>query len=517
MDSEKSKTTLNAALSNPRQDIAELDALEKKIFALRYSAEELSSFGPCLDPAKATEERGEALAILGEQIQALLVDPQVGALLDRLHENRAVLDETHRAQVKILRRDRAQLVDVPPEVQSNFVRLTTEANDVWEKAKNADDWDLFAPYLDKLVAGQIDIARYRDAEKDPYDVLLNDFEHGSNRAFYDSFFAKIKDTIVPLVADCAASKHQPSTKPLEGSFDVDRQWNLAKDIVAMQGVDKDAFWLGKTEHPYTAGPGIGFVMVASHVYEDDLLSNVYSMLHENGHALYEQGVNWDYRFTSLKGGTSMGMHESQSRFFENYVGHSEAFAEPLIQLMRKHFPGQLTRVTAFQLFSAANKVQPSLIRTEADELTYPLHILVRYEIEQALLAREVKAADVPKLWAEKYHHYLGVTVPDNTHGALQDVHWSWGEFGYFPTYALGSAFGAQFKHAMIEDGMDFDGVCSSGDLAPIREWLGQRIWKWGRAKDSGELIASATGEPFDVGYFTSYLVEKFSRIYGLTR
>ncbi|MBF4807561.1 MAG: carboxypeptidase M32, partial [Lancefieldella rimae] len=292
MDSEKSKTTLNAALSNPRQDIAELDALEKKIFALRYSAEELSSFGPCLDPAKATEERGEALAILGEQMQALLVDPQVGALLDRLHENRAVLDETHRAQVKILRRDRAQLVDVPPEVQSNFVRLATEANDVWEKAKNADDWDLFAPYLDKLVAGQIDIARYRDAEKDPYDVLLNDFEHGSNRAFYDSFFTKIKDTIVPLVADCAASKHQPSTKPLEGSFDVDRQWNLAKDIVAMQGVDKDAFWLGKTEHPYTAGPGIGFVMVASHVYEDDLLSNVYSMLHENGHALYEQGVNW---------------------------------------------------------------------------------------------------------------------------------------------------------------------------------------------------------------------------------
>ena len=249
MDSEKSKTTLNAALSNPRQDIAELDALEKKIFALRYSAEELSSFGPCLDPAKATEERGEALAILGEQMQALLIDPQVGALLDRLHENRAVLDETHRAQVKILRRDRAQLVDVPPEVQSNFVRLATEANDVWEKAKNADDWDLFAPYLDKLVAGQIDISRYRDAEKDPYDVLLNDFEHGSNRAFYDSFFAKIKDTIVPLVADCVASKHQPSTKPLEGSFDVDRQWNLAKDIVAMQGVDWDAFWLGKTEHP----------------------------------------------------------------------------------------------------------------------------------------------------------------------------------------------------------------------------------------------------------------------------
>ncbi len=516
MADENGTTPLNAALSNPREDIAELDRLEKKLFALRYSTSELTSFGPCLDPEKATEERGEALAILGEQIQALLADPQVGALLDRLHENRALLDETQRAQVKILRRDRAQLVDVPPEVKSDFVRLTTEANDVWEKAKATNDWDLFAPYLDRLVESQIKIAQYRDAEKAPYDVLLNDFEFGTNRAFYDPFFAKIKDVVVPLVADCMASKHQPSKKPLEGTFDATRQWNLARDIVTLQGIDEKAFWLGATEHPYTAGPGIGFVMVASHAYEDDVLSNVYSMLHENGHALYEQGVNWDYRFTSLKGGTSMGMHESQSRFFENYVGHSEEFAEPLINLMRKHFPGQLGRVTAFQLFSAANKVQPDLIRTEADELTYPLHILVRYEIEQALMSGEVKAADVPALWAEKYQTYLGVTVPDNTHGALQDVHWSWGEFGYFPTYALGSAFGAQFKHAMTEDGMDFAAVCASGDLTPIRTWLGEKIWTWGRAKDSDELILSATGEPFDVAYFTDYLVTKFSRIYGLS-
>ncbi len=457
MDSANNTVELNAALSNPRDDIAKLDELEKKLFALNYAANEIGSFGPCIDPKKAAEERGEALAILGEQVQETLCDPAVGALLDRLHENRALLDETHRAQVKILRRDRSQLVDVPVELQSNFVRLTTEANEVWEQAKNSDDWSLFAPKLDSLIELRKEMCQARDASKDPYDLLLSDFEHGTNREFYNTFFNNVKEVVVPLVADCMASKRQPSTKPLEGKFE----------------------------------------------------------LHENGHALYEQGINWEYRFTSLSTGTSMGMHESQSRFFENYVGLSEAFAEPLIQLMRKHFPGQLNRVTAFQLFSAANKVQPSLIRTEADELTYPLHILIRYEMEQALLSGEITAKDVPALWAEKYKQYLGVTVPNNTEGALQDVHWSWGEFGYFPTYALGSAYGAQYKHAMIAEGMDFDAVCASGDLAPIREWLGSRIWTWGRAKDSKELILGACGEPFDVHYYTKYLTDKYSRIYGL--
>ena len=515
MDSAHNTVELNAALSNPRDDIAKLDELEKKLFALNYAANEIGSFGPCIDPKKAAEERGEALAILGEQVQETLCDPAVGALLDRLHENRALLDETHRAQVKILRRDRSQLVDVPVELQSNFVRLTTEANEVWEQAKNSDDWSLFAPKLDGLIELRKEMCQARDASKDPYDLLLSDFEHGTNREFYNTFFNNVKEVVVPLVADCMASKRQPSTKPLEGKFDVNRQWDLAKDLVKLQGLDEDAYWLGKTEHPYTGGPGIGFVMVASHAYENNVLSNVYSMLHENGHALYEQGINWEYRFTSLSTGTSMGMHESQSRFFENYVGLSEAFAEPLIQLMRKHFPGQLNRVTSFQLFSAANKVQPSLIRTEADELTYPLHILIRYEMEQALLSGEITAKDVPALWAEKYRQYLGVTVPNNTEGALQDVHWSWGEFGYFPTYALGSAYGAQYKHAMIAEGMDFDAVCASGDLAPIREWLGSRIWTWGRAKDSKELIMGACGEPFDVHYYTKYLTDKYSRIYGL--
>ena len=205
----------------------------------------------------------------------------------------------------------------------------------------------------------------------------------------------------------------------------------------------------------------------------------------------------------------------QSRFFENYVGRSEAFSAPLLAVLRKHFPGQFGRVTARQLYLATNRVEAQPIRTEADELTYPLHILVRYEIERDLLHGEATAADVPALWTEKYRQYLGIDVPNDATGALQDTHWSGGMIGYFPTYALGGAYGAQLRHAMIAEGMDWDGTLASGDLRRIRNWLREHIWKYGRAKDPAELIADACGEPFDVTYYTDYLVEKYSAIYGL--
>ncbi|MBD9244326.1 MAG: hypothetical protein EGQ66_00530, partial [Coriobacteriaceae bacterium] len=287
------------------------------------------------------------------------------------------------------------------------------------------------------------------------------------------------------------------------------------DLMRLEGVDEDALWLGRTEHPFTGGPGVGFVLIASHVYEDNVLSNVFSMLHEGGHTLYEQNVDPAYAMTSLKGGTSMGMHEAQSRFFENIVGRSEAFAGPLLEVLQRRFPGQLGRVTPHQLYLAENCAEPCLIRCDADELTYPLHILIRYELEQMLFSGEAKAADIPALWAAKHKEYLGLDVPDDARGALQDTHWSDGSLGYFPTYALGSAFGAQLKAAMVAGGMDFDTVCASGDLAPIREWLRTNIWHWGRAKDSGELMLAACGEPFSPAYYTDYLTQKFSSLYGL--
>lgn len=496
-------------------DLEALDRLERTLFSLRYAAGEVSSLGSVIDPPAACADRGEALATLMQAWCEALCAPEVGPLLDRLAARDDLAGGYRADQVRILRRDRASMLDVPPELQAELSRLTCEADEVWHRAKAASDWSSFSPYLDRIVDVQRRCAQAKDPSRDPYDVLLNEYEWGADRSLYDPFFDRVRECVVPLLADCMASRHQPDRSVVEGTFDAERQWRLAEDLVDLEGIDRDALWLGRTEHPFTGGPSGSFVILASHVYEDDLLSNVFSMLHEGGHALVEQGVARELRQTSLAGVSNMALHESQSRFFENVVGRSEAFAGPLLEALRRSFPGQFARVTPHQLYLAENVVAPSLIRTEADELTYPLHVLVRYEIEQLLLSGEARADDVPRLWAEKYRAYLGVEVPDDAHGALQDVHWSGGSLGYFPTYALGTAFAAQFRDAMVAGGMDFDGTLASGDLAPVRDWLRERVWKWGRSKDSLEIVELACGEPFSPEHYTDYLTRKYSALYRL--
>lgn len=504
-----------AALDNPKADLVALDDLERHLFAHRYASTGIMSFNGSIEPPKASRDSAEALAILEQEDHELLCSEATGAMLERLEGHPELLTDMQAAQVKVLKRDRSSIMDVPTDVQADFTRLTTESFDTWRAAKEKNDWASFAPYLDRVVEAMRTIAGYKNAEADPYDVWLDDNERGTDRAFYDSFFSQVKDVVVPLLADVMASGRQPSRRMFEGRFDEQRQWALARDLMELEGLDKDKMLLTKTEHPYSDALTTNYGFIASHVHEDDVLSNVYSMLHEGGHALYELGVNPDFNYTSLKGGTSCGMHEAQSRFFENFVGRSEEFAPTLLHTMRKHFPGQMNRVTARQLFMAVNRAEPGLIRTEADELTYSLHIVIRYEIEQLLMSGEATAADVPGLWRDRYKSYLGIRVPNDTRGALQDVHWSQGAIGYFPTYALGNAYGAQLRAAMIRSGVDFAGTLSRGDLSPIRTWLQENVWRFGRSKDSADIIRDACGEEFSATYFTDYLVKKYSAIYGL--
>ena len=504
-----------AALTNPKADIAALDELERHLFAHRYASIGITSYGETIDPEAATADRGEALAILEEEDHALLCSAETGALLERLSSASAVLTPMQAAQVRILKRDRARLVDVPAEVQSAFTRLTNESSAAWQKAKGKGDWSAFEPYLDRIVQQSCEIARCRNPHADPYDIMLDDNEHDTSRAFYDRFFAQVKEVVVPLLADVRASRRNQGPSPLAGRFDASRQWELARDLIALEGLDERKVCLTSTEHPFSDGLTSNYAIIAAHVLEDDVLSNVYTMLHEGGHALYEMGVDPALNYTSLKGGTSMGMHEAQSRFFENIVGRSAAFAPRLIEVMARRFRGQLGRVTPGQLYAAANRVVAQPIRVDADELTYPLHVIVRYEIEQLLVSGEATAADVPKLWAERYKNYLGIDVPNDARGALQDVHWASGALGYFPTYALGNAIGAQLQAAMIAEGMDFDGVCASGNLNPIHEWLRSRIWRYGRSRDTNELVLDACGEPFSARYYTDYLTKKYTALYSL--
>ena len=504
-------------MTTTEEDLKALDSLQAHLFAHRHATTSIMFAGETTDPAAAAPARADALATLEEEVHGLMCSRETGELLERLSaaSEAGELDEVRAGQVRVLARERAERVDVPAPVQADFARLTCEAQSVWTRAKLENDWVSFAPYLDRVVASMRRIAELRRPGANAYDTLLDDFERGTSRAFYDSFFSQVKECVVPLVSAIRERDWQPSRACIEGTFAHDGQMALAHDLLALEGLRADALTLSETEHPFTDSVCSAHAYIATHVYEDNVISNVYSMLHEGGHAMYEQNINPAYDETVLNGGVSSGVHESQSRFFENYVGRSEAFAPVLLKALAGRFPGRFDGVSPHDLYLAVNRAEPDFVRTEADELTYPLHIVIRYEIEQLLFSGEATAADVPGLWNERYLGYLGIEVPNDTLGCLQDVHWSCGDLGYFPTYALGGAYGAQLLDAMRASGVDFDGACASGDLEPIRAWLRERVWRHGRAIDPMPLIESACGEPFDASHYTRYLTEKFSAIYNL--
>ena len=497
------------------EDLLTLDRLERRLASLGYASTIINFNGETCDPPRATTARGEALGELEQLRVEILCGSEMGGVLERLKAQSDDLTDTRRAQLHVLMRDRREAMVVPPEEQAAFTRLTVEADAIWRHAKITNDWDMFEPYLDRIVEALRKQASLLDDTRDPYDVWLDRYERGTSMAFYDELFDQLKACVVPLVGGITRVGWQPSTRCVQGRFDVERQLRLSRELMELEGVPSDALVLAQTEHPFSDGVSSGHAFIATHIYEDDVLSNVYTMLHEGGHALYELNVDPSFDYTSLRGGTSMGIHESQSRFFENTIGRSRAFMKPLLEVMARCFPGRFNGVSQRELYQAANRAEPTLIRTEADELTYPLHIIVRYEIEKRLFSGELSAADVPGTWDMLYHRYLGIRVPNDSMGALQDTHWAWGSLGYFPTYALGTAYDAQFLHAMHEDGLDVEACAAEGNLAPVRAWLRGHVWRYGRALDAPDIIMGACGEPFDATYYTDYLEAKYRELYRL--
>ena len=490
--------------------------LQRTLQQKYYLMSVLEFDGETVAPENGAAARAEAMGALAGEMHELTTSDASVRLVAELEADAAAgsLDTQTATELHVFSRDQREARAIPTEEEIAWSKLTSEANAVWHRAKLADDWTSFEPYVERIVDACRRRAEALDPARDAYDVLLDQYERGMDTAAYDAFFAQVKETVVPLVREIAP---RPAPDLPFRSARVDRaaQLAIAHDLLELEGLDMDGCAVAEVEHPFSDGFAPGDVRVTTHIYETDALSNVFSILHEGGHAIYEQNVDPAYAWTCLDGGTSMGIHESQSRFFENIVGRSRAFAEPLLAVLRKHAPEVYNSVSADDLYRAANLAHPQLIRMEADELTYPLHIMIRYDIERALFAGEARVADIPTLWRELTRRYLGLDVPNDTLGCLQDTHWSGGSFGYFPSYALGSAYGAQYVDAMERAGIDVDGASASGDLAPVRDWLRDRIWRWGRGKDAPELIAGACGSPFDATYYCDYLVKKFSALYNL--
>ncbi len=499
------------------------ESVSQAIAALKKHQETMAAYNHALGvmyldattvaPSDTWEGRGKTMEVLSQITYDLETKPENGELLAYLEAHSDELDAVTRRQVEVLRKGYDQMHRIPAEEYVAYSVLCNDAQNVWQKAKNEDDFASFAPYLEKIVAYNRKFAGYYNAKKAPYDALLNEYEEGLTMETLDAFFAQLRETIVPLIAKVKQAK------PIEDNFlfkhyPVEIQRKFSDYLMEVLGMDRTHCTIAETEHPYTTNFNNKDVRITTHYHEDNLVSSMYSVIHEGGHGLYELGADEKYNYTVLSGGASMSLHESQSRFYENIIGRSKAFTAAIFPKVKEFFPEQLIGVDAEMFYRAVNKAEPSLIRTEADELTYCLHIMVRYEIEKQLIAGTLEVKDVPAEWKRLYKEYLGIDVPNDREGSLQDSHWSGGMLGYFPSYALGSAYGAQMLKKMEEELGDIWEDVARGDLSKVTAWLREKIHCHASFYKPGELFEAVCGK-FDAKYYTDYLNEKYTVLYEL--
>lgn len=495
-----------------KDSILRLRALEKQLYAYRYALNAIDFDAETVAPEGGAEGRAEACEVLSRASFDLLVNPGSAALLQAAAADAE--DGQQAAEVRELQRQYDEIARIPAGEYAAFTKLVQQSVPVWTKAKRSNDFALFAPYLEQIVAARRAQARYFAPDRDPYEVFLDRYERGLTIARCDAFFGVLRAAILPLLAAIRDHGAPIRTDFLDQDWPLDAQKELSRRLLALWGLEPEHTLLAESEHPFTTEFWRGDVRLTTHYQPRDVFSNLYSVLHEGGHALYERHIDPALDYTALAGGSTMGLHESQSRLFENCVGRSRAFLRWLYPLLRELFPAQLADVSEEEVWRAVNRAEPGLIRTEADELTYALHIMVRYELEKALLQGTLAVADLPAAWNEKYRDYLGVEVPDDARGCLQDIHWAMGDFGYFPSYALGSAYAAQAV-AGLRRTMDLDAQWARGDLAPLRDALCARLWRYGSSREPAWLVRSLCGGDFDPRCYTDYLARKYTALYKL--
>ena len=492
----------------------ELMDLQAKMSAYDHAMELINYDGDTTAPKGTADNRAQTLGILSEISYRLSTGKETVALLEYLDEHKAELSKKEQRMVYLLLKDIRFKQKIPADEYVAYEKLVVESQDVWHRAKENSDFASFEPYLEKIFDARKRFAAYARPDMDAYDYWLNEFEPGLNRAVLDDFFAKLRGRIVPLIRKCAAAE-QVSDAVIKGDFPEDRQQALACRLMEFMGLNLQRVGLSTTEHPFTTSLGSHKdERITTHYYRGDVSWSMFSVIHEGGHALYDTGSDDDLAYTALDGGVSMGIHESQSRFYENILGRSRAFVRAVFPMIEELFPEQMKGYDWEDFYRAVNRVEPTLIRTEADEVTYSLHVMIRYELEKRVMAGELAVGDLPREWNRLYKEYLGIDVPDDRRGVLQDSHWSFGAIGYFPSYALGSAYGAQFLSKMRET-VDVDAALERGDLGPVNDWNRRHIWHFGSLYEPKQVLENALGAPFDPEYYLEYLENKVRDVYGV--
>lgn len=491
----------------------EYTKIMQKAADLNYAAAVLGWDQEIYMPPKGAEHRGRQLATLAGQAHELLTSEQFGKLLHELSAAEG-LDDTEQSNVRLSLQDYEKNRKLSPEFVEELSKLTSEGFNAWIAARKQNDFSLFAPDLTKMIALKRQQAQLYGYEAHPYDALLDDYEKGATVAMLDVVFKGIREQLPPLLAKIKAAQ-QVRNDCFHKNFPKQQQWDFSIDVLKQMGFDFEAGRQDYSEHPFTTSFSPDDVRLTTRVDENNYASMLWSCIHEGGHGLYEQGLPSEQYGLPLGAATSLGIHESQSRFWENCIGRGPHFWNYFFPILQKYFPDQLAGISARDFYKASNRVTPSLIRTEADELTYHFHVMIRYELEIGLIEGSLDPKDLPGKWNELYEKYLGVKPTDDKTGVLQDVHWSHGMFGYFPTYTLGSFYAAQYFHQVQQEIKDVPGIVERGELTTILSWLREKVHKHGRLYTSEELCELITGEKLDTEKFIDYARHKFQDVYDI--
>jgi carboxypeptidase Taq len=465
-------------------------------------------------PPRGAEARAEALGTLERITHEQFIDDETGRLLDgaAAELNGAPPESDEASLVRVVRRGYDKARRVPSDLAAEIARASSLGQEAWAAARANSDFAAFAPYLER----NLDLARQYVACFDefacPYDALLDDFDARMTTAEVSALFSALRSELVPMIATLADNAGAVDASCLHGGFPIDKQRRLVAETVAQMGFDSTGWRMDDAVHPFATGVGANDVRITTRWDESYFPSGLYGAMHECGHGLYEDGVASELHRTPLGHGASMSIHESQSRLWENMVGRGRPYCGVLAPRVSGLFGVELD---PDEMYRAVNKVQPSFIRVEADEATYGLHIVLRFELEQELIEGRLAVADVPEAWNTKFKAYFGIEVPDDKHGVLQDVHWSGGMIGYFPTYQLGNLVAGQLWQRVNSDMPELSEQIASGQLEPLREWLRDNVHRYGAKFTTRELLERVLGGPIEVGPFIAYLKDKLSAVYGV--
>jgi len=499
----------NGKLQDLKDILAEVSDLSHAALLLEWDQETYM-------PPGGVQSRSEQLSTLLRLSHVRFTSGEVGGLLDSLEGKvDGDFDSDDASLVRVTRRDYEEARKLSPDLIAEVARAGSTARPVWEKARHDENYTLFAPYLEKNVELNRRIADALGYKERPYDALLNRTEPGMKTSELEAIFAELKEAIVPLVADIGRHADAVDDRVLRREFDTDLQVSYALEVVKRLGYDLERGRQDISTHPFSSGFGPDDVRITTRVSREFFNECLFGSIHESGHAMYEQGMGRHIARTPLYGGASPGVHESQSRLWENLVGRGRAFWRYFYPSLQAVFHESLHNVDEETFYRAVNRSYPSLIRVEADEVTYNMHVLLRFELENEMLEGKLKVMDLPEAWNARVKSYLGVDVPNDRQGALQDIHWSFVSFGIFPGYTIGNLIGAQLMEKVRADIPDLDSQIERGEFGALLGWLRKNVHRHGRKFTPNELMERATGKPLTAMPWIAYVRKKFGALYGL--